>query len=114
MSTTIFDDSKLYRSVLEDLPVGVYIVDLKRRVRFWNRGAEHLTGHLPHEVIRLVRGMIANEPLRRPQTPRELIDRLVALEIATFLRRLRKRYPSLPMDMPIRQESLSGSMRKNP
>ena len=51
MSTTIFDDPKLYHSVLEDLPIGVYIVDRERRVRFWNRGAEHLTGHLPHEVM---------------------------------------------------------------
>jgi len=46
-----------------------------------------LAPHLPHEVIRVVRQMIANEPLRRPQTPRELIDRLVALEIATFSQR---------------------------
>ena len=37
--------------------------------------------------LQLVRRMMANEPLRRPQTPRELIDRLVALEIATFSQR---------------------------
>ena len=30
---------------------------------------------------------MANEPLRRPQTPAELVDRLVALEIATFSQR---------------------------
>ncbi len=46
-----------------------------------------LAPQVPREVIRLVRRMIANEPLRRPQTPRELIDRLVALEIATFSQR---------------------------
>jgi eukaryotic-like serine/threonine-protein kinase len=40
--------------------------------------------HLPHEASTLVRAMLANDPLRRPQTPRELIRRLVALEIATF------------------------------
>jgi hypothetical protein len=28
--------------------------------------------------------MLAKEPLRRPQTPAELIERLAALEIATF------------------------------
>lgn len=43
--------------------------------------------HVPREVVYLVRQMMAKEPLRRPQTPRELIDRLVALEIATFSER---------------------------
>jgi serine/threonine-protein kinase len=46
-----------------------------------------LAPHVPREVIPLVRRMLAKEPLRRPQTPRELIDRLVALEIATFSQR---------------------------
>ena len=31
--------------------------------------------------------MMAKEPLRRPQSPRELIDRLISLEIATFSQR---------------------------
>lgn len=43
--------------------------------------------HLPTGVVRLVREMLANEPLRRPQTPRELIGRLTSLEIATFAER---------------------------
>ncbi len=46
-----------------------------------------LAPHVPREVFPLVRRMMANDPLRRPQTPRELIDRLVALEIATFSQR---------------------------
>ena len=37
--------------MVEDLPVGIYIVDRERRIRFWNRGAEHLTGHLAHDVV---------------------------------------------------------------
>jgi serine/threonine-protein kinase len=43
--------------------------------------------HLPQAVVELVHQMLAKAPLRRPQTPRELIDRLVALEIATFSER---------------------------
>ena len=43
-----------------------------------------LAPHVPREVVRLIRQMIAKEPLRRPQSPRELIDRLVALEIGAF------------------------------
>lgn len=51
MSATFFDQPELYRSLLESLPIGVYIVDRERRVRFWNQGAEHLTGHLAHEAM---------------------------------------------------------------
>jgi len=43
-----------------------------------------LAPHAPRELIALVRRMTANDPLRRPQSPRELIDRLVSLEIHTF------------------------------
>lgn len=39
---------------------------------------------LPTGVVRLVREMLAKEPLRRPQTPCELAERLMRLEIATF------------------------------
>ena len=51
MPGTFFDNPELYRSVLEDLPVGIYIVDSESRVRFWNRGAEHLTGHLAQAAM---------------------------------------------------------------
>lgn len=40
-----------YLTVLEALPVGVYLVDLDRRILLWNSGAEELTGYLRHEVI---------------------------------------------------------------
>ena len=43
-----------------------------------------LAPQVPGGVTWLVRQMLAKEPLRRPQSPRELIGRLVALEIATF------------------------------
>ena len=38
--------------------------------------------HVPREVVRLVREMTAREPLRRPQSPHELVARLTALESA--------------------------------
>lgn len=46
-----------------------------------------LVPHLPAEVVRLIHEMLAKDPLRRPQTPRELIDRLAKVEIATFTER---------------------------
>jgi PAS domain S-box-containing protein len=51
MSFNLLDNPKLFRHVLEDLPVGIYIVDRELRIRFWNHGAEQLTGHLAHEVV---------------------------------------------------------------
>ena len=51
MSATFFDHPEMYRSVLDSLPTGVYILDRERRVRFWNQEAEHLTGHLAHEAV---------------------------------------------------------------
>ncbi len=44
----------------------------------------HQVPRLPSGLVHLVRDMLAKEPLRRPRTPADLIDRLVALEIATF------------------------------
>ncbi len=46
-----------------------------------------LAPELPREVIALVRRMMAKEPLRRPQTPRELVERLMTLEIGLFAQR---------------------------
>ena len=51
MPSDFLDNPKLFRHLVEDLPVGIYIVDRDRRIRFWNRGAEHLTGHLGHDVV---------------------------------------------------------------
>jgi PAS domain S-box-containing protein len=51
MFSNLLDNPKLFRHVVEDLPVGIYIVDRERRIRFWNRGAEHITGYLAHEVV---------------------------------------------------------------
>lgn len=46
-----------------------------------------LVPQLSRHVANLVHLMLAKEPLRRPQTPRELIELLVALEIETFAER---------------------------
>lgn len=51
MFHNFLDSPNLFRHLVEDLPVGIYIVDQERQIRFWNRGAEKLTGHLSHEVV---------------------------------------------------------------
>lgn len=45
------DNPEVYRSVLERLHTGVYIVDRERRIVFWNRGAEHISGFLSQDVV---------------------------------------------------------------
>jgi len=51
MFPNLVENPKLFRHVLEDLPLGIYIVDRERRIRFWNRCAEYLIGHLGQEVV---------------------------------------------------------------
>jgi diguanylate cyclase (GGDEF)-like protein/PAS domain S-box-containing protein len=46
-----FDDPKLYRSVLDSLLTGVYLVDHEQKIVFWNAGAERITGHLRQDVV---------------------------------------------------------------
>jgi len=43
--------------------------------------------HVPGLALRLVRELLSKEPMRRPQTAREVADRLASLEIATFAER---------------------------
>jgi PAS domain S-box-containing protein len=42
---------EIYRSVLESLPTGIYLVDRNRRITLWNDSAEKLTGYLRQEMI---------------------------------------------------------------
>lgn len=62
------------------------LVDEHRREQ--PRELRSLNPRLPPAVCQLVRQMLAKEPLRRPQTPRELAQRLTALEIETFSERI--------------------------
>jgi diguanylate cyclase (GGDEF)-like protein/PAS domain S-box-containing protein len=45
------NDPAIYRTVLDSLETGVYIVDPNRRIRFWNEGAEKITGYLRQDVV---------------------------------------------------------------
>lgn len=37
--------------VVDHLFDGVYAVDTRRRIRFWNKGAERITGYAAHEIV---------------------------------------------------------------
>lgn len=40
-----------YKIMLENIYDGVYFVDVNRRITFWNRGAERITGYKAEEVM---------------------------------------------------------------
>ncbi len=45
------DNPSLYRDVLDNLYDGVYFLDLQRKIFFWNKGAERITGYLAADVL---------------------------------------------------------------
>lgn len=44
-------DNDFYRQILHDLYDGVYFVDRERRITYWNRGAERISGYKQEQVI---------------------------------------------------------------
>jgi diguanylate cyclase (GGDEF)-like protein/PAS domain S-box-containing protein len=44
-------DPVILRAALESLRSGVYITDREGRILLWSDGAEHITGHLRHEIV---------------------------------------------------------------
>ena len=42
---------KLYRNMLDSLNEGIYFVDEERKITFWNKGAELITGFQADEVV---------------------------------------------------------------
>jgi diguanylate cyclase (GGDEF)-like protein/PAS domain S-box-containing protein len=44
-------DGSLHQDLLEHLSEGVYFVDRDRRIRYWNRAAESMTGYRKSDVI---------------------------------------------------------------
>lgn len=47
------DKETLYLSIINNLTDGVYYVDADRRIQFWNKAAEELTGYSAQEVVGL-------------------------------------------------------------
>jgi diguanylate cyclase (GGDEF)-like protein/PAS domain S-box-containing protein len=46
-----FDNPEIFKTILETLPTGVYLVDRNRRILFWNAGAETISGYLRQDVV---------------------------------------------------------------
>lgn len=48
---SLLGEPDVFRSVLESLQAGVYLVDLSRRILCWNDGAERISGYLRQDVV---------------------------------------------------------------
>ena len=46
-----FDEFDVCPDILECLLTGVCVVDMQKKIVFWSKGTERITGHLRHEVI---------------------------------------------------------------
>ena len=44
-------DLEIFRTVLDSLQTGVYLIDRGGKIRFWNDGAERITGYRRHDVL---------------------------------------------------------------
>jgi diguanylate cyclase (GGDEF)-like protein/PAS domain S-box-containing protein len=45
------DSQDLYRTIVENMHDGLYFVDRERRITYWNKGAERITGYTADEVV---------------------------------------------------------------
>jgi len=45
------DQEKLFRVLLDNLYDGVYFTNRQRRIQYWNKGAERITGYTTDEVV---------------------------------------------------------------
>jgi len=44
-------ETDFYKNILDNLPDGVYLVGLDRKITYWNRAAEKITGYSADEVV---------------------------------------------------------------
>lgn len=45
------ENNELYRNILDSINEGIYFVDTQRRITFWNKGAQRITGFSSDEVV---------------------------------------------------------------
>lgn len=72
---TDLNDPEVFESVLRSLPTGVCLVDRDRRIRFWNEGAQRLTGYLSQDIAgRFLRDDLFSMPEERNKPASDIAD----------------------------------------
>ena len=68
---------ELYLSILDNIQDGVYYVDIHRKIKFWNKGAEQITGSDGQELkVTISVGVTVSKP---QDTPDDIIKRVDSL-----------------------------------
>ncbi len=47
----MFEDEQFYKDIIDNLYDGVYFTDRERVIRYWNKGAERITGYTSQQVV---------------------------------------------------------------
>ena len=47
----MFQESDIFKAALDNLPVGVYMVDTNLKIVFWSHGAERISGYLAQDML---------------------------------------------------------------
>jgi len=108
----MLDESQMLQQLAEALPFGVCVVDGQRQIRYWNRGAEKITGHLRQEVMghsccdELLVCCRGESASARRCCPAELADSEAAARLRHFFLRHKEghRVPVLIRSLALRQE----------
>ena len=108
----MLDEAQMLQQLADALPFGVCIVDGRRNIRYWNSGAERITGHLRQDLVgraggdELLHWRGGENPL-----PRSCFGHLPLAEtpsggLRSFLLRHREGHcvPVLIRSLPLRQE----------
>jgi len=51
MTQQLFENNELFRTLLDNLSEGVYFTDTHRRILYWNKGAQRISGFCAEEVL---------------------------------------------------------------
>ena len=51
MPESLLQTDRLFKTLLDNLGEGVYFTDLQRRIQYWNKAAEKITGYASGEVV---------------------------------------------------------------
>ncbi len=43
--------TEFYKNILDSIADGIYFIDADRRITYWNKGAERITGYMSEEVV---------------------------------------------------------------
>ena len=65
---SVFADLEIYRTVLEHMQTGIYMVNCEQKIQFWNDGAENITGHLRQDVVGHFAGIFFRRRRKRATT----------------------------------------------